>query len=106
MPFVRSSVSKRCTRVIAMIFSLSKIMPTYSRCVLKGLVCIIIIALLGYQPSSYAKYTKLNMRLSCDIKSVSNAKYICLIRFYILRSLQFFYLIYFRVSCNGYCGET
>ena len=87
MPFIRSLVSKRRTRVITVIFSLSKIMSTYSCCVLKGLVYIAIIAPLGCQPSSYTKYTKLNMRSSCNIKTVSNAKYVFLICFYILQSL-------------------
>ena len=47
MPPVKSSASKRCTRVVAVILLLSKIMPTYSHCVLKGLVCVAIIAPLG-----------------------------------------------------------
>ena len=81
MLFIRSLASKRCTRVVAVILLLSKIMPTYSRCVLKGLVYIIIIAPLGRQPSSYAKYTKLNIRLSCNIRLVSNAKYAFLLHF-------------------------
>ena len=51
-------------------------MPIYSRYMLKGLVYIAIIALLSRQPSFYVKYTKLNMRLSCDIKLVFNTKYI------------------------------
>ena len=76
-------------------------MPTYSRYVLKGLVYIAIIAPLGRQPFFYAKYTKLNMRLSYNIKSVSNAKYIYLIRPCILRSLRLSYLIYFRVLYNS-----
>ena len=59
-------------------------MPTYSCYMLKGLVYIIIIAPLGRQPSSYTKCTKLNLRLSCNIKLVSNAKYIYFMRFYIL----------------------
>ena len=84
MPFVRFLVSKRCAYVIAVIFLLSEIMPTYSRCVLKGLVYIIIIAPLGCQPSSYTKYTKLNMRSSYNIKLVFNAKYAFLIYSYIL----------------------
>ena len=87
MPLIRSSASKRCTCVIAMIFSLGEIMPTYSCCVLKGLVCIAIIAPLSRQPFSYTKCTKLNIYLSCDVKSVSNAKCACFIHFYILRSL-------------------
>ena len=84
MPSIRSSASKHHAYVVAIILLLSKIMPTYSRCVLKGLIYIIIIAPLGCQPSSYAKYIKLNMRLSYNIKLVSNAKYACLIHSYIL----------------------
>ena len=87
MPFVRSSASKRRAYVVAVILSLSEIMPTYSRCVLKGLVYVIIIAPLSRQPFFYAKCTKLNMRSSCNIRLVSNAKCACLIRSYILRSL-------------------
>ena len=84
MPFIRSSALKCRTCVVAVILSLSEIMLTYSRCVLKGLVYIIIIAPLGCQPSSYAKYTKLNMRLSYNIKLVFNIKYAYLMRSYIL----------------------
>ena len=84
MPFVRFLVSKRCAYVIAVIFLLSEIMPTYSRYVLKGLVYITIMAFLDCQLFFYTKYTKLNIRSSCDIRLVSNAKYICLMRFYIL----------------------
>ena len=79
--------SKRRAYVVAVILLLSKIMPTYFCCVLKGLVCITIIAFLGYQPSSYTKCTKLNMRLSYNIKLVSNAECTCFIYFYILQSL-------------------
>ena len=45
MPLIRFLAFKHCTRVIAVIFLLSKIMPTYSCYVLKGLVYIIITAL-------------------------------------------------------------
>ena len=79
MPPIKSLVSKRRTHIVAIILLLSEIMPTYSRCVSKGLVYIVIIAPLGRQSSSYTKYTKLNMRLSCDVKSVSNTEYISLI---------------------------
>ena len=78
MPPIRSSVFERTAyyfKLVAVIFLLNKIIPTYSRYMEKGLVYIIIIALLGCQPSSYTKYTKLNMRSSCDIRLVSNAKY-------------------------------
>ena len=77
MPFIRSLVFKRTTRrfkLVAVILLLSKIMPTYSYCVEKGLVYITIIVSLGRQPFSYTKCTKLNIRSSCDIKLVSDAK--------------------------------
>ena len=105
MPPIRFLVSKRLAyyfKLVAIILSLSKIMPTYSRYILKGLVYIAIIAPLGCQPSSYTKCTKLNMRSSCDVKSVFNTKYACLIRSYVLRSPQLFYLIWLRVLCNSY----
>ena len=87
MPLIRFLASKRCTCVVAVILLLSKIMPTCSCYVLKGLVYIAIIAPLGRQPSFYTKCIKLNMHLSCDIRSVSNAKCTYLIYSYILRSL-------------------
>ena len=87
MPSIRSSASKHHAHIVAIILLLSEIMPTYSRYILKGLVYIIIIAPLSYQPSFYTKYTKLNIRSSCDIRLVSNAKYMFLIHFYILQSL-------------------
>ena len=84
MPFIRSLVSKCCTHVVAIILLLSKIMPTYSCCVLKGLVYIAIMAPLGCQPSFYIKCTKLNIYLSCDIRLVFNAKCAFFIYFCIL----------------------
>ena len=87
MPPVRSLASKRYAYIVAVILLLSKIIPTYSYCVLKGLVCITIIALLGCQPSFYTKCIKLNIRLFYNIRLVFNAKYAFLIHFYILRSL-------------------
>ena len=77
IPFIRFLVSKRTTyrfKLVAVILLLSKIMPTYSYYMEKGLVCIIIIASLGRQLSFYTKCTKLNIRLSCDVRLVSNAK--------------------------------
>ena len=106
MPFIRSSASKRRTCIIAIILSLSKIMPTYSRCLLKGLIYIAIIALLGRQPSFCTKCTKLNIHLFCNIRLVSIAKYIYLMRSCILRSLQLLYLICLKVLYNGYYRET
>ena len=84
MPFIRSLASKRRAYVVAVILLLSKIMPTYSCCVLKGLVYIIIIAPLSCQPSSYTKCIKLNMRLSYNIRLVSNTKCAFFMRFCIL----------------------
>ena len=106
MPLIKFSASKRCAYIVAIIFLLSEIMPTYSCCVSKGLVYITIIAPLGRQPSSYAKYTKLNIRSSYNIRSVFNAEYIYLIRSYVLRSLQLFCLICLRVSRDSYCKKT
>ena len=83
MPPIRSSVSKcaaRYFKLVAVILLFSKIMPTYFCYMLKGLVCIIIIAPLSCQPSSCAKCTKLNMRLFCNIRLISNIKYTFLIR--------------------------
>ena len=87
MSLVRSLISKNYAYVIAVILLLGKIMPTYSHCMLKGLVYIAIIAPLSRQPSSYTKYTKLNMHLSCNVRLVSNTKYAFLICSYILQSL-------------------
>ena len=50
MPFVRSLAFKRTAyhfKLVAVIFLLGKIIPTYFYCVEKGLVYIIIIAPLG-----------------------------------------------------------
>ena len=106
MPFIRSLAFKRRAYIITVIFLLSEIMPIYSRCVLKGLVYIIIIAPLGCQPFFYTKCTKLNMRSSCNVRLVSIAKCMCFMCSCVLRSLRLFYLIYFRVLYNSYCRET
>ena len=76
MPSIRFLAFKRCTCTVAVILLLGKIIPSYSCYKEKKLVYIIIIAPFSYQPSFYIKCTKLNIRLSCNVKSVSNAKYI------------------------------
>ena len=76
MPPIRSLASKYCVYTIVVILSLSEIIPSYSYYKEKKLVYIIIITPSSHQPSFYFKYIKLNIRLSCNIKSVSNAKYI------------------------------
>ena len=85
MPFIRPSASKRliyCFKLVAVIFLLGEIIPTYSYYMEKGLVYIIIIALLGHQSSFYIKCTKLNIYLSCNVRLVFNAKCIFFTRFY------------------------
>ena len=84
MPPIRSLASKRYAYIVTIILLLNKIIPTYSCCVLKGLVYIAIIASLGRQPSSYTKCTKLNIRLSYNIRLVFNTKYAFLICSYVL----------------------
>ena len=80
MPPIRSSASKRRTRIVSTILSLSKIIPSYSRYSKKKLVYIAIALPSSRQPSSYAKYTKANIRSSCNVRSVSNTKYTRLLR--------------------------
>ena len=84
MPFIKSSVSKCCVYIITLILSLGVIIPIYSYYTEKKLVCIIIAAPSGYQPSSYSKYTKLNIYSSYNIRSVSDAKYMFFIHLYSL----------------------
>jgi hypothetical protein len=82
MPFIRSLVSKclaHYSKLVVVILLLSEIMPAYSYYTKKGLVYIIITALSSCQPFSCSKYIKLNIHLSYNIYSVSNAKYIYLI---------------------------
>ena len=76
MPPIRSLASKHCTYAVTVIFLLGEIMPSYSRYKEKKLVYVIIIAPFSRQPSFYFKCTKSNMRLSCNVKSVSNTKYL------------------------------
>ena len=79
MPPIRSLVSKRRACTVAVILLFSEIMPSYSCCEEKKLIYIIIAAPSNRQPSLYTKCTKLNIRLSCNVKLVSNTKYLYLI---------------------------
>ena len=74
MPFIRFLASERHARIVTVILLLSEIMPSYSHYKEKKLVYIIIIALFSRQPSFCVKCTKSNIHLSCNVKSVSNAK--------------------------------
>ena len=76
MPFIRFLVSERRIYTVAVIFSFSEIMPSYSCYEEKKLVYIIIMALFSHQPFSYIKYTKLNIYLFYNVRLVFNAKYI------------------------------
>ena len=84
MPPIRSLASKYHTYAITVILSLGEIMPSYSYCDEKKLVYITIIAPFSHQPSSYFKCTKSNIHLSCNVKLVSNAKYLYFIHPYSL----------------------
>ena len=75
MPFIRSLISKYYIYTVAIILLFSKIMPSCSYYKEKKLVYIIIMALFSRQPSSYVKYTKSNICLSCNIRLVFDAKY-------------------------------
>ena len=76
MPLIRSSASTRYAALVTLILSISKVMPSCSCCVEKGLVCIIIMSLSGRQPLSCAECIKVNMYLSYNVYFVSNVKYI------------------------------
>ena len=80
MPPIRSLASKYRTYIVLVILLLGEIMPTYSRCVEKKLVCITITAPFSRQPSLYIKCTKSNIYLFYNIRSVSNAE--CIFRFF------------------------
>ena len=87
MPLIRFLVFKRLAyyfKLVAVILSLSEIMPTYSHYAETGLVYIIIIASSSRQPSSCTNYIKLNIRSSYNIRLVFNTKYIFLTRLYTL----------------------
>ena len=76
MTFIRSLVSARRTKLVAVILLLGKIMPSCSYYKEKKLVYIIIIAPFNHQPFSCVKCIKLNIYSSCNVRSVSNAEYI------------------------------
>ena len=75
MPFIRSSAFKRHAYIVAVILLLSEIIPSCSHCEEKKLVYITIVAPFSHQPSSCVECTKLNMYLSCNVRSVSNTEY-------------------------------
>ena len=74
MPFIRSLISKYPAHTVAIILLLGEVIPSYSHYKEKKLVYIAIIALSSRQLSFYIKCTKLNICLSCNVKSVSDAE--------------------------------
>ena len=76
MPLIRSLVFKRRAHIVAVILLLGEIMPSYSCCEEKKLVYIIIITPSSHQSSFYIKCTKSNICFSCNVRLVSDAKYI------------------------------
>ena len=74
MPPIRFLVFKRHAYTVAVILLLNKIMPSCSYCEEKKLVYIIIVAPFGCQLSSCVKCIKLNICLSCNVRSVSDAE--------------------------------
>ena len=87
MSFIRFLTSKRCLKLVLLILSLGEIIPSCSYYIEKRLFYIAILAPKSRQPFFYIKCTKLNIYLSCDVRSVSNAKCMYFIYFYVLRSL-------------------
>ena len=84
MPPIRSLASTCYTKLVAVILLLGEIMPSYSYYKEKKLVYIAIIALFSRQPFSCIKYTKSNIHLFCNIRSVSNTEYLYFIHLYSL----------------------
>jgi hypothetical protein len=81
MPPVRSLVFKCLayhSKLVAVIFLFSEIMPSCSHYIEKGLVYITITALFSRQPSSCSVCTKLNIYLSYNIHFISDAECIYL----------------------------
>jgi len=68
------SQTQRYTYMVILILLLSKVILLYSYCAKEGLVYIAIVAPFGCQPSSYFKYTRLNIHSSYDVQSISNIK--------------------------------
>ena len=84
MPFIKSLVSECCTYIVTLILSLGVIMPIYSYCTEKKLVCVIIAAPFSHQPSFCSECTRLNIYSFYNIKLVFNTKCTFLMHFYSL----------------------
>ena len=100
MPPVRSTASGRRNKLMSLILSVSKVMPSCSYYIKKGLLCIVIASPSNRQPSSCAKCIKVNIRSSCNVYLVSNAEYKRLIT---CLSCCMPHLICLRVLDSIYC---
>ena len=76
MPAVRSLVFEHYTLLTSSITYNGEIMSPCSYYIKKGLVCVIITDFSSYQPSFYSKYTKSNICVLYNMRSVSFNKYI------------------------------
>ena len=88
------------TVLVALILSISEVMPSCSYYIKKGLVYIIIIAPSGRQSLFYAECIKVNMYLSYNVYSISNAKYM---HYLILFNYLVVYLSCYRVLDLIHC---
>ena len=82
MPPIRFSASKCCTLFTTFISLNREIISPYFYYTKKGLVYIIIISPISYQPSFYFKCTKANTCLLCDVRLVPFNKYMFLYYIY------------------------
>ena len=96
MPPIRSLALSYYFQLVLLVLFISKIMPLCSYCIKKNLVCIIIIAPFSRQPSFYLEYIKLNIYSFCNIRLVSNAKYIFLVS--PSPSFRWKYLVVYSIS--------
>ena len=94
MPPIRSTAFRCYNKLMSLILSISKVMPSCSYCVKKGLLYIVITSPSSRQPSFYTKCITTNMHLSYNIYLVFNAKYK---HFIIYLNYYIPYLIYLRV---------
>ena len=94
IPLVRCTAFKHYNKLILLILSISKVMPSYSYCIKRGLLYITIASPSSCQLLSCTECTTINMRFSCNIYLVSNAECEHLIALF---SCYVLYLICFRV---------
>ena len=100
MPPIRSTAFRRHNKLMLLILFISKVMPSCSCYIKKGLLYVVIASPSSCQLLSYTKYTTINIRFSCNICLVSDAEYKYLITYL---SCYILCLICFRVLDLIYC---